>query len=131
MEEMTENPKMKVHIQGDYYLTSSPTNFMLCKKIVVAKGKTKGKKRMEVMGYYSNVPAVLQGFLEEKLRVSTAKTLKELLSVHRALCAEIRDLFGIGADNHTATGDSGRLDEKLTEEAVAGFAEYLKTPEKV
>lgn len=58
--------------------------------------KNPGEPVEEVLGYYSRLPLALDALLDQKLRDSDARSLKELVATIDTIRAEIAEAFALG-----------------------------------
>jgi len=74
-------------------LTTDAYNFILNEVQVVQNGKNKGKEYLVAIGFYPDIPQLLDGLISKKMLRSRARTLEGFLSEHAKLVEEIRELF--------------------------------------
>lgn len=89
-----------IKIDDKYFITADNCQYVLRKKVGTNK---KGEETDSIMGYYSNVPNALSGFIKnaerENVADGTIKTITDLIKFHneaketvRRLLEEIEDI---------------------------------------
>lgn len=68
---------MKVHIEGNLFLESDERQFII--KEYSGKMDGTGKEMFKSLGYYPTIEQALKGFVNMKIKQSTASTLSELI----------------------------------------------------
>ncbi len=53
---------------GNYVIENDPLNWVLKKELVTSKGKNKGKVRYEVLGYYSDLGALVRNITDDRIK---------------------------------------------------------------
>jgi hypothetical protein len=91
---------MKIQLTDEFVLTCDSHNFVLNQVRVVTDKKSKnfGKTVLDSIGFYTNIPSLIEALITKKMMQSTRKTLNGLLSEHSGLCDEMRALFKVGID---------------------------------
>ena len=81
---------MKIHITDKYIMTSDAHNFILNEVKIGKNGKSKGKIKIEPVGFYAKVSDLLQGLISHHMRSSTTRTLKTFLRELTAFHDDVR-----------------------------------------
>ena len=84
---------MRIHVEGDIYITSDERQFIIA-KLQKWKDKETGEEKEQLIaqGYYTNLEHLISGLVKRKLLRSTATTLKELMHDLRSIREEISEL---------------------------------------
>lgn len=86
---------MKVQIEGNIYLESDGTQFVLKEYYTVKEGKNAGEESSNLIGYFTNVQQALMRFLRMKIMDSTATNLLQLIEDIRRIEVFIRTTFEV------------------------------------
>lgn len=70
---------MRIHVEGDYYISYDGRNHTLEREVITEKGKNKGSKRVEVEGNYPNITSCMKAMLKLEIMESSATNLRELM----------------------------------------------------
>lgn len=68
---------MRIHVEGNIYITSDKHNFIVEEETMKQDGSGKGKT--VVHGYFSSLSSVAKFLVKMKVKQSTATTLQELV----------------------------------------------------
>jgi hypothetical protein len=84
-----------IKIDDKYFITADSCQYVLRKKVGTNK---KGEETDSIIGYYSNVPNALAGFIRNAERESiaddTIKTITDLIKFHNEAKETVRRLLG-------------------------------------
>jgi len=74
-------------------MTSDANNVILNEPYIVQSGKDEGKVKLRAYAFYPTVPLAVQGFLDQNMRESSARSLKTLCAQYTALIEGVTKLF--------------------------------------
>jgi hypothetical protein len=83
---------MKIHVEGDIYITSDERQFMISKLQRYKDKEGNEKEQMVAQGYYTSLESLINGLVKRKLLQSNATTLNELLGSLKSIREEIGQL---------------------------------------
>ncbi len=84
---------MKIQLTDKYIMTSDDHNFIINQCWTGKEGKSKGKEMMKAIAFYPTLKRALEGFVEMKLRQSSAQDIQTLLGELRSLSEHLKGLF--------------------------------------
>lgn len=70
---------MRIHVEGDYFISYDGMNHTLEQEGIVEKGEGKGNKKVAVLGYYPSITSCMKALLKLEIMESTATNLRELM----------------------------------------------------
>ncbi len=71
---------MRIHVEGDIYISGTGLDFSLQRRTVAKEGKQAGEEIFTSYGYYTSVASCMKALLKEKIMESTATELKGLIA---------------------------------------------------
>jgi hypothetical protein len=86
---------MNIQITPKVVLTSDNDNFILNKRTVVQKGKTKGEVKLMPFAYCGTLAHAAKVLLEKNLKWSEAESFKELEAEHEAFKKLVAEKFNV------------------------------------
>lgn len=70
---------MRIHIEGDLFVSGDRLGYTIERKQVIKEGKTAGTESYVAIGHYSQLKNAIKDLTKMKVADSTASTLNELL----------------------------------------------------
>lgn len=70
---------MRIHIEGDYWISYDGMNHTLEQEGTVEKGENIGAKKIANLGYYPNITSCMKAMLKQEIMESSADNLRELM----------------------------------------------------
>lgn len=71
---------MRIHVEGDIFITGDSMGYSLAKRSISNSGKTKGQEIFIGFSHHPSVQSCAKKLLKMKITDSTAKNLKELIA---------------------------------------------------
>lgn len=99
-------------------MTTDAYNFILNEVQVVQNGKNKGKEYLVAIGFYPDIPQLLDGLISKKMLRSRARTLEGFLSEHAKLVEEIRELFRTKLKAESEKGKAQKVEAQASTKKI-------------